>query len=296
MNFKIEDTAWAIGVGASVLSFLFGLFTAFSLAGSHIFIVNLLLLLVATASILSGIALLLAATEVYMKLHRNPETKLSKLAQKFYRNIMGEELDILKAYQVLEAADVNPQTMTLPAVELVEEEVSTGNNADLEPNAFTPMTPEQIIAASLEADILVKAYQENIHVPSKPMNKPVIHSLVDTEALALIDPAKPEEEIMVTGETMDSVETTETPVEVKEADISGIITIGPGGFELQSKEFKIVLHQAMEKASSDASYELHLQGKTYGIGARGQKKSDGNTDFVAFGPKDIEKIYKKLNS
>ena len=287
MNFKIEDTAWASGVGASILSFLLGLFTAFSLAGSNVFIINLLLLLVAIGAILAGIALLLAATEVYMKLHRNPETTLSRLAQRLYRGAMGEDLDVTQAYQVLEAAQAYPETTAFPAVEIIDDKDDETQKDD----AYAPMTPEQIIATSLMIDTIIKNHQDNIRVPTQPANKPTVHSTVDTQPAETVELQKEIEDSEAIQVIIPTPENKK--VQVK-ADNNSIIVIGPNGTSPNSEEFKAIIEESLEKSSADDSYRLKLSGKTYGIGARGTKVSEGETDFVSFNRKEIEKIYKKL--
>lgn len=291
MNFKIEDTAWASGVGASILSFLIGLFTAFSLAGSNVFIINLLLLLVAIGAILSGIALLLAATEVYMKLHRDPETKLSRIARRLYRSAMGEELDVAKAYQILEAAQAYPQTQAMPKVEIIDD--TNENNEVPAYDAYAPMTPEQIIATSLMIDTIIQNHKENIRVPLQPVNKPTVHSIVDTQPVETIDKT---EEIKGSATIQDNIPAPEDKEIQVQADINGIITIGPDGISSKGDEFKSLLEECLEKSINDESYRLKLSGKTYGIGARGTKVSEGENNFISFNRKEIEKIYKKLIS
>lgn len=294
MNFKIEDTAWASGVGASILSFLIGLFTAFSLAGSNIFIINFLLLLVAIGAILSGVALLLAATEVYMKLYRTPERKLSRIAQRLYRGAMGEELDVAKAYQVLEAVQAHPKTVALPAIQMMKTEPEdNGPIAPAVPDPYAPMTPEQIIATSYIIDNIVKNQREGIQVPSQPSNKPTVHSFVDTqpinipvELMKIKAPAKP-------AEKPKAIHGLENKKVLPSTDIDAIVTIGTDGLMPQSDEFKSLLENAVAKATVDASYRLKLRGKTYGIGARGTKMTENGVDFTAFSLKDIEKIQAK---
>lgn len=128
MNFQTKDTKVVVGVSASIASFVLGMFVAFFLSGSNIFIINILLGLASTSLVGIGIILLVCAVEVMAKTEGPVTTPIGKAIAKVYDVMIGENVDSMKAHEVEEAVALaktpvtassrdNPNTVILHAVE-----------------------------------------------------------------------------------------------------------------------------------------------------------------------------------
>lgn len=86
----------------------------------------------------------------------------------------------------------------------------------------------------------------------------------------------------------ESVKNTEYPV----AQV--VIGDGPGQVKAFGAEYKKIINRAFKEASNDDTVTLELFGKTYGLGAKGQKIEDAPLPGTLYNAEDITKLHKKL--
>lgn len=317
MNFKIQDTTWFIGAASSVLAFMIGLFAAFFLSGLNIFFGNLLLFMVAVASILVGAGLLTAAVEVY--------AKTKNLTHPFmlpYSNACavaigehGESLEVSEVVGTLKSDSEpaeNPERFNPPVIstktsimdttkspsrEIFDFESPRKDYSDEEINPlykkYGAPSPEEILVKVTEVQKEIAKRKASAEFPSYPKTLPTIHH---GDNPVPVIPAKPLEEplsasgipVESSGDIVDS-----TPAFRKQFNLNKIILIGEKGIDPSGNDFKLLLETALE--SSDPDFVLRLKGKTFGLGARGVKTVRKNTEFVSFNKADIKKMLKKFS-
>jgi len=76
------------------------------------------------------------------------------------------------------------------------------------------------------------------------------------------------------------------------------IVIGeePGQVKAFSAEYRKIINKVFKEASNDETVTLELFGKTYGLGAKGQKIEDTALPGTLYNAADIAKLHKKLES
>lgn len=317
MNFKIQDTTWFIGAASSVLAFMVGLFAAFFLSGLNIFFGNLLLFMVAVASILVGAGLLTAAVEVYAKTKNLSHPFLVPYGNA-YAVAIGEHGESLEVNEVLgnlkhdsddleehESFTHSPEpakTSLMVAIKPPKTEIFDLENPgkDFSDEQINPMYEKYGAPSTEEILIKVAEVQKEIakrksltDLPSYPEKLPTIHH-DDKQEIVL--PAKPVEEPLVSLEKVEEAiddKAYSGPVFLKKFNLNKIILVGEKGIDPASDDFKLLLEAALE--SPDPDFLLRLKGKTFGLGARGIKTTRKNTEFVSFNKTDIKKMLKKFS-
>lgn len=324
MNFKIKDTTWFIGAASSVLSFMIGLFAAFFLSGLNIFFGNLLLFMVAVASILVGAGLLTAAVEVYAKTKNLNHPFLVPYGNA-YAVAIGEHGESLEVNEVLntlqndshtvkEPINTIPSavatktsmmnTITHPPTEVFDLEKTDKNFSDEEINPmdekYGPPSTEEILVKVAEVQKEIAKRKSLTEVPSYPANLPTIHHedvpetvIPDRPSEEPTIPAQPLEEPLVSLETVEEANDDIAPSFRKKFNLNKIILVGDKGIDPSSEDFRLLLESALE--SPDPDFMLRLKGKTFGLGARGIKTVRKNTEFVSFTKADIKKMLKKFS-
>lgn len=326
MNFKIRDTTWFIGAGSSVLCFMIGLFTAFFLSGLNVFFGNLLLFMVAVATILVGSGLLTAAVEVHLKNQKVSHPLLVSYGNA-YAVAVGEDRDSLQAHEILNSLTSDEDQTHLEKsspssiseegnfkTEFKEEHPTEVFNLEESNKKFTPeiingyQDKSSFIGPSKE-EILAKvdAVQKQIAerkaqkiIPAIPTANPTVHhGYPDNTAndetggktLASISVITDSETNPVIEEDKDN--NVSAIPSMKKFNLDKIILVGDKGIDPLGEEFKALLEQAVAVENPD--YVLRLKGKTYGLGARGIKTVRKNTEFTSFTKTDIKKMLKKFN-
>lgn len=113
---------------------------------------------------------------------------------------------------------------------------------------------------------------------------------VKTAKSVLEDVVKPAIKEHVLKDEDNSVEITHSPA----SDV--VIGDEPGQIKAFSTEYKEVVERAFKESSADGTVTLELYGKTYGLGARGEKIEDGELPGTVYNAADIAKLHKKLTS
>lgn len=252
MNFKVRDTAWFVGVGASVLSFMIGLFSGFFLSGVPIFFVNMLLFMIGSVTIISGAGLLLAAAELYAKVHDFKASPLIQAHSNLYSVAVGEDRDSMKAHEVLgslvedqsvpkdkkkkeleETAAISIIDYPTEKEEVFDLETSHSKFADEEINP-TPLTKTELLAKIDSVQEFI-AHQKDAHKEDSsenpadlriihidyPKSKPTIHENLqafesDTALIEEVDVP----EVAVSTESPILEDITGEPVETPEIIVS----------------------------------------------------------------------------
>lgn len=324
MNFKIQDTTWFIGAASSVLSFMIGLFAAFFLSGLNIFFGNLLLFMIACASILVGAGLLTAAVEVYAKTKNLNHPFLVPYGNA-YSIAIGEHGESLEVNEVLGTLQhdsdyveepvssprsvVSTETSMMNAVahpptEVFDIENPKNDFFDEEINPmdekYGPPSKEEILVKVAQVQEEIAKRKSLAPIPSYPAKLPTVHYEDQPETSI---PAKPSEEPTIPAQPLDkplvSLETVEdanddiAPSFRKKFNLNKIILVGEQGIDPTSDDFRLLLQAALE--FPDPNFVLRLKGKTFGLGARGIKTVRKNTEFVSFSKTDIKKMLKKFS-
>lgn len=324
MNFKIQDTTWFIGAASSVLSFMIGLFAAFFLSGLNIFFGNLLLFMVAVASILVGAGLLTAAVEVYAKTKNLNHPFLVPYGNAYAVAIgnHGESLEVNEVLGTLQhdsdhveetvsstSSVVSTKTsmmnaITHPQTEVFDFEKPKKDFSDEKINPmdekYGPPSTEEILVKVAQVQKEIAKRKSLAPVPSYPVNLPTIHHEDKPE---MTIPAKPSEEPTIPAQPLEeplvSLETVEeanddiTPSFRKKFNLNKIILVGNKGIDPLSDDFRLLLEASLE--TPDPDFVLRLKGRTFGLGARGIKTVRKNTEFVSFTKADIKKMLKKFS-
>lgn len=266
MNFKVRDTTWFVGVGFSVLLFMVGLFSGFFLSGIPIFFVNMLLFMVGSATIITGSGLLLAAAEVYAKVHEFKENPLLLTHSNLYSVAVGEDVDSLNTEEVLNSLkeDAVFDIETAP-IKIINEEINP-----------LPLTKDELLAKIDKVQEIIKSNKE---VPIVPLHKPTIHHQITDNRVETSQPDKASELLTLSPQGIP-------------ADLKKIILVGDKGIDPTSEKFKELLERAF--LVEDPGFMLRLKGKTFGLGSRGVKVQRKNTEFTAFSKSDISKMLKKF--
>lgn len=327
MNFKVRDTAWFIGVGSSVLSFMLGLFSGFFLSGIPIFFVNMLLLMIGSVTVISGAGLLLAAAEVHGKLYKFKENALLQAHGNLYSVAVGEDRDSLTAHEVMNSLQEEPVTTKASnvsdktaAISIIEYPAEKHDVFDLEASHKSfeyeeinplPLTPTELLEkidrvqtiiahkkelSPIKEDTVPGSTQARIVTLEYPKTKPTIHELASNNSVETIDASHNSvetTEIAISTESKAIAEVPETLKKKAEIDLKKIILIGDKGIDPSSEQFKVLLERA--SGIEDEDFVLRLKGKTFGLGARGIKIQRKNTEFTVFNKSDIRKMLKKFN-
>jgi hypothetical protein len=332
VNFKVRDTAWFVGVGASVLSFMIGLFSGFFLSGVPVFFVNMLLFMMGAVTVIAGGGLLLAAAEVHAKLHDFKANPILQAHSNLYSVAVGEDRDSLQAHEVIDSLqEYDVENLELPAYVTEAKEISyrevgakeTDTVFDLEtaPMAFVteeinplPLTKTELLAKIDKVQEIIthnKASEvKETTDPGKsvsnprivtleyPKTKPTIHEKLTVETINEFE----NKYSKISAEEFSEIESNaiidiveEIPVTPKsDSDLRKIILIGGKGIDPSSDRFKELLVQASQV--EDEAFSLRLKGKTFGLGARGIKVQRKNTEFTVFNKSDISKMLKKFSN
>lgn len=82
------------------------------------------------------------------------------------------------------------------------------------------------------------------------------------------------------------------------SDVPKRVVIGdePGQVKASSAEYRKIVNKAFKDASKDDSVTLELYGKTYGLGAKGQKIEGSDLPGTLYTAGDIAKLHKKLSA
>jgi hypothetical protein len=118
---------------------------------------------------------------------------------------------------------------------------------------------------------------------------PAVKTVVD-KVEALVAEHVSNEEIEPVKESKDSVKDTAIPV--------AQVFIGdePGQVKAFGTEYKKIVNKAFKEASDDDTVTLELFGKTYGLGARGEKIERDSVTGTLYSAEDIKKLKKKVES
>lgn len=247
MNFKVRDTAWFIGVGSSVLSFMIGLFSGFFLSGIPIFFVNMLLFMIGSVTVIAGAGLLFAAAELYAKVHDFKSNPLIDAHSNFYSVAVGENRDSLKAHEVLDSLK---EDESIPAkkgqleldkndsIAIIDYPAEKDDVFDLEMTNEkfenevinpTPLTKTELLAKidAVQGFITTKKESHKELPPPRiidiayPKSKPTIHENINTseDVTALIETVTIPE-VAISTESPVLEEITVEPVEVSEVVVS----------------------------------------------------------------------------
>lgn len=250
MNFKVRDTAWFIGVGSSVLSFMIGLFSGFFLSGVPIFFVNMLLFMIGSVTVIAGAGLLFAAAELYAKVHDFKGNPLIEAHSNLYSVAVGENKDSMKAHEVLDSL---MEDETLPkeekefdntaSIAIIDYPAEKDDVFDLETTHAKfidedinpiPLSKEELLAKidAVQEQMAHKKEAQKENFPEKstppriinidyPKTKPTIHENVDlvdenTTPLELVTVP----EVTVSTESPVLEEITGAPLESPEVAVS----------------------------------------------------------------------------
>lgn len=113
-------------------------------------------------------------------------------------------------------------------------------------------------------------------------------------------PAVKAVESLVSNDTKDAVRepsSKDGSGSVKRVDLPvAQVVIGDEPWQVKafSAEYKKVIERAFKEASKDDTVTLELYGKTYGLGARGEKIESGELPGTVYNAQDIAKLHKKL--
>lgn len=308
MNFKVRDTAWFVGVGSSVLLFMVGLFSGFFLSGIPIFFINAILFMVGLVTVIAGAGLLLAATEVYVKLHNFKSSPLLQAHSSLYSAAVGEDRDSLQTSEVIDSLkEFDVEEPKIPTYAMEAKEISYAKSkiekpesifnvetapirfTDEEVNSFS-LTPTQLLTKIDKVQAIINNNKEAVS-----RNTADTHPTIKNPRIITLEYPKTKptihEKIHAVQDSEESGFETESVIKV-DFDLQKIILIGDKGIDPLSDDFRKLL----EKASlmEDENFVLRLKGKTFGLGARGIKVQQKNTEFTAFNKSDISKMLKKF--
>lgn len=314
MNFKVRDTTWFVGVGCSVLLFMVGLFSGFTLSGIPIFFVNMLLFMVASVTVITGAGLLLAATEIHTKLHNFQENTLLQAHSDLYSVAVGEDRVSLTTDEVIDSLEeqdapkynlpqyameakeisYSPVVSEIPTQQISQVKKDTIFNLETAPITFPdeiinplPLTKTELLEKIDQVQRIMHENKEpktqsRIVTLEYPKKKPTIHEVVPVAE----KDSFPEAPAVNVPELNPVVHTVSKP------DLQKIILVGEKGINPSSVEFKELLETAYRV--EDENFVLRLKGKTFGLGARGVKVQRKNTEFTVFNKTDISKMLKKF--
>lgn len=128
------------------------------------------------------------------------------------------------------------------------------------------------------------------------------YSELDKEGNLVIHPATaPEIPTVEEAKSTAKKEAVTESIEVlgiSDKNIPEFIKLGTGEGEIKpfSKEYKKTIRSAYRKAEKNPDYRFRVEGKTYGLGARGKTVVINDTTLVEYDAKDLKKLVAKIES